>query len=75
MYSGATVEPYYDSLIAKLIAHAPTRKNAVERMSRALSMCVVEGIRTSIPLHQRILAEPAFLEGRYDTKLIEDLGL
>ena len=73
MYSGAMVQPHYDSLVAKLITHASTRERAIERMRRALSMYVVEGIKTSIPLHQRILGAPAFLEGRYDTKFVEEL--
>ena len=75
MYSGAMVQPYYDSLVAKLITHASTRERAIERMNRALSMYVIDGIKTSIPLHQRILAAPAFLGGRYDTKFVEELGL
>lgn len=74
MYSGAMVQPYYDSLVAKLITHASTRESAIERMNRALSMYVIEGIKTSIPLHRRILAAPAFREGRYDTKFVEELG-
>lgn len=74
MYSGAMVQPYYDSLVAKLITHASTRESAIERMNRALSMYVIEGIRTSIPLHRRILDAPAFREGRYDTKFVEELG-
>lgn len=75
MYSGTMVQPYYDSLVAKLITHASTRASAIERMNRALSMYVIDGIKTSIPLHQRILAAPAFLGGRYDTKFVEELGL
>lgn len=74
MYSGAMVQPYYDSLVAKLITHASTRESAIERMNRALSMYVIEGIKTSIPLHRRILDAPAFREGRYDTKFVEELG-
>ena len=74
-YSGGIVQPYYDSLVAKLTVHAGSRPGAIQRMRRALSMCVLEGIKTSIPLHQRILAERAFVEGRYDTKFIEELGL
>lgn len=74
-YSGWTVQPYYDSLVAKVTSHAPTREEAVHRMQRALSMFVVEGIHTSIPLHRRILASQPFLEGRYDTHFIGQLGL
>ena len=74
-YSGWTVQPYYDSLVAKVTAHGATRAEAIQRMRRALSMCVLEGIKTSIPLHQRILREPAFVAGRYDTRFIQELGL
>ncbi len=74
-YGGWRVPPHYDSLVAKVIACAPNRQLAIQRMKRALSMCVVEGIKTSIPLHLRILDSPAFVEGRYDTHFIEDQGL
>ena len=75
-YSGWTVPPYYDSLVAKVIAHGVTRSDAICRMRRALSMCLVEGIHTSIPLHREILRLPAFEAGRYDTHFIEEqLGL
>ncbi len=72
-YSGWFVPPYYDSLIAKLLVHGPSRDSAIARMQRALSMFVVEGIYTSIPLHQRILADREFAGGRYDTHFIERL--
>ncbi len=74
-YAGWEVQPHYDSLVAKVIVHAGNRRDAIRRMRRALSMCVLEGIKTSIPLQQRILAAPAFLEGRYDTCFIDELGL
>ena len=74
-YAGASVLPHYDSLVAKVTAHGANREEAIQRMKRALSMYVLEGIKTSIPLHQRILDEPAFVGGRYDTKFIEELGL
>src|SRR5690606_40171166 len=54
-YSGYTVPPNYDSMIAKLIVHAPTRQEAIARMLRALDEFVIEGVETKIPLHQRIL--------------------
>lgn len=73
-YSGWTVQPHYDSLVAKVTAHADTRGDAIRRMGRALSMFVLEGIHTSIPLHQRILQTPQFLNGRYDTKFIEEMA-
>ena len=70
-YAEAIIPPYYDSLIAKLIAHGRDRREALGRMARALEMFVIEGIHTSIPLHRKILADPDFLAGRYDTGFIE----
>ncbi len=72
-YSGWFVPPYYDSLIAKLIACGHDRTEAITRMQRALDMFVVEGIYTSIPLHQRIMADPDFNLGNLDTRFIERL--
>lgn len=73
-YSGWTVQPHYDSLVAKVTAHAETREDAIRRMKRALSMFVLEGVKTSIPLHQRILDTPQFVSGLYDTKFIEEMA-
>ncbi len=70
-YTGAYIPPYYDSLIAKLITHGRDRAEAIARMRRALEMFVIEGIKTSIPLHRRILADPDFEAGRLDTHFIE----
>ena len=70
-YSEGIVPPYYDSLIAKLIVHGKDRHEAMARMSRALEMFVVEGIYTTIPLHRRILADPEFRAGQFDTKFME----
>jgi acetyl-CoA carboxylase, biotin carboxylase subunit len=72
-YTDCVVPPYYDSLIAKVIAHGNDRAEAIRRMNRALDMFVVEGIHTSIPLHKRILAHPDFQEGRLDTNFISRL--
>jgi acetyl-CoA carboxylase, biotin carboxylase subunit len=72
-YTDCVVPPYYDSLIAKLIAHGGDRAEAIRRMNRALDMFVVEGIHTSIPLHKRILAHPDFQAGRLDTNFIARL--
>lgn len=66
-YAGYTVPPYYDSMIAKLIVHAPTRQKAIARMLRALDEFVVEGIKTTIPVQKRILQHPKFIEGGFDT--------
>ncbi len=70
-YTDGAIPPYYDSLIAKLIAYGPTREKAIIRMRRALEMFVVEGIYTTIPLHQRIMADPDFLQGNFDTRFLE----
>ncbi len=69
-YADCVIPPYYDSLLAKLITHGQDRDEAIARMRRALEMFVVEGIHTSISLHQRILAERDFLEGRFDTNFV-----
>ena len=69
-YHDGVIPPYYDSLVAKLIAHGADRTEAIARMSRALGMFVVEGIYTSIPLDQRILAHPDFVAGNLDTSFL-----
>ena len=74
-HADAVISPYYDSLIAKLIVHGRDRAEAVARMRRALEMFVIEGIKTSLPLHQRIFADPDFEAGRMDTRFLERLGL
>ncbi|MEP7363040.1 MAG: acetyl-CoA carboxylase biotin carboxylase subunit [Acidobacteriota bacterium] len=70
-YADCIIPPYYDSLMAKLITHGRDRNEAIARMRRALEMFVVEGIYTSIPLHQRILAHPDFVAGKLDTHFLE----
>jgi acetyl-CoA carboxylase biotin carboxylase subunit len=70
-YQDGVVPPYYDSLIAKLIVYGHDRAEALARMNRALDMFIVEGIHTSIPLHKRILADPDFIAGKFDTKFME----
>lgn len=71
-YPGYVVPPYYDSMIAKLIVHARTRELAISRMQRALEMMVIEGIKTTIPLHQRIMADENFRKGTFSTKFMEE---
>ncbi len=72
VYPGYVVPPYYDSMIAKLIVHARTRELAIARMQRALDMMVVEGIKTTIPLHQRIMVDENFRKGNFSTKFMEE---
>jgi acetyl-CoA carboxylase biotin carboxylase subunit len=73
VYGGGRVPPHYDPLIAKIIVHAPTRAQAIAKMRRALSETIIGGIRTNIPLHQRILEHPAFEDGRVSTRFLDDL--
>jgi len=72
-YADAVIPPYYDSLIAKLIVKGRDRTEAIGRMKRALEMFVIEGIKTSIPLHRRIVADPRFVAGNYNTHFIDRL--
>jgi acetyl-CoA carboxylase biotin carboxylase subunit len=72
-YEQYRVQPYYDSLVAKLITWGENRDIAMRRMRRALGEYVVEGIKTNIPFHRRVLAHEAFVSGRYDTRLVEQL--
>jgi len=65
LMAGAIVPPYYDSLIAKIIVHGRDRAEAIGRMQRALAETVVEGVKTTIPYHQKLLADPAFLSGEH----------
>src|ERR671910_1017931 len=70
-HSECTISPYYDSMIAKIIVHGRDRQEAVARMRRTLEMTVIEGIKTSIPLHLKILADPDFIAGRLHTGFME----
>jgi acetyl-CoA carboxylase, biotin carboxylase subunit len=70
-YAEGVIPPYYDSLIAKLIVRGKDRDEAISRMGRALEMFIVEGVYTTIPLHRKILADPEFCEGKFDTGFIE----
>src|SRR5687768_8662341 len=73
-HSECTVSPYYDSMIAKIIVHGRDRAEAIARMRRTLEMTVIEGIKTSIPLQLKILAEPDFVAGRLSTSFMEQIG-
>jgi acetyl-CoA carboxylase biotin carboxylase subunit len=70
IYTEAMIPPYYDSLIAKLICHGQDRNEAIRRMSRALEMFLVEGVRTLIPLHEKIMADKDFCAGEFDTHFL-----
>jgi acetyl-CoA carboxylase biotin carboxylase subunit len=71
IYDGYSIPPYYDSLIAKLIVHAPNRDAAFARLKRALDELIVDGIDTTTPLHRALLAEPDILSGDYDIHWLE----
>ena len=70
-HAGYTVPPYYDSMIGKLIVHKPTRTEAIAGMLRALDELRIEGIKTTIPFHKKLLSHATFVEGMVDTKFVE----
>ncbi|MFJ7975112.1 acetyl-CoA carboxylase biotin carboxylase subunit [Peribacillus sp. JNUCC 23] len=70
-YPGYVIPPYYDSMIAKLIVHAPTRAEAVDKMRRALEEFVIEGIHTTIPFHSKLMQHEQFVSGEFNTKFLE----
>jgi len=72
LYAGYRIPPYYDSMIAKLIVYGRTREGCIMRLKRALEEMVVEGVKTSIPLHAALLKEPDILNGDYSIKWLED---
>ena len=72
IYSGYSIPPFYDSMIAKLIVHAGTRNAALMRLRRALEEFVIMGVKTTIPLHQDIIAQPEYLDGQYDIHWLEN---
>ena len=71
LYTGYTVPPYYDSLVAKLVVHAKNRDDCIMRLKRALDEMVISGIETTIPLHQQIIESPTFISGDYDIHWLE----
>lgn len=71
-YPGYTIPPHYDSMIAKLITYAPTREEAVKRMKRALDEYIIEGIKTTIPFHQRVMEHEVFIEGDFNTNFLKE---
>jgi len=74
VYGGYTISPYYDSMIGKLIVHARTRREAIDRMKAALGECVVDGIKTTVPIHREILSDARFVSGEYDTGFMDGLA-
>ena len=75
VYAGYTIPPNYDSMIAKLITTAQTREEAVHKMKRALDEFVIEGIKTTIPFHRKLMEHPAYISGDYTTKFMEDFAM
>jgi acetyl-CoA carboxylase biotin carboxylase subunit len=71
-YGGYTIPPYYDSLIAKVIATGTDRKTALDRMSRALDEFIIRGIKTTIPFQKMVLKDLNFRRGRYSTNFVEN---
>ena len=72
LYAGYKIPPYYDSMIGKLIVYGRTRESCMMRMRRALEEMVVDGVKTNIPLHQALLAQPDVIDGNYTIKWLED---
>jgi acetyl-CoA carboxylase biotin carboxylase subunit len=72
VYAGYRIPPYYDSMISKLIVVAQTREEAILKMQRALDEYVIEGVKTTIPFHQRLMRHPRFLSGNFTTKFLEE---
>jgi acetyl-CoA carboxylase, biotin carboxylase subunit len=74
LYAGYDVPPYYDSLLGKLIVWGPDRPSAIARGRAALDELLIEGLTTNIPIHQALLANEAFLDGRVTTNLLDRVG-
>ena len=75
MYTGYSIPPYYDSMVAKLIVHADTSEEAVARMMRALDEFIIEGVDTTIPFHLRLTDDAVFKSGDFDTKFLEKYSI
>jgi acetyl-CoA carboxylase biotin carboxylase subunit len=72
-YGGYTIPPHYDSMIAKLVTYGKDRKEALDRMSRALGEYLITGVKTTIPFEMAILQDPNFRRGVYTTNFVEEL--
>ncbi len=75
VYSGYTIPPNYDSMISKLIVYARSREEVIAKMQRALDEYVIEGVKTTIPFHQRLLSHPEFIKGNFTTKFLEEYDI
>ena len=75
VYGGYTIPPHYDSMIAKLITVAPTREEAIAKMARALEEVIIEGIKTTVPFHEKLMQNKDFIDGKYTTKFMESFEL
>lgn len=75
VYAGYTIPPYYDSMIAKLICRAPTREECITKMERALDEFIIEGVKTTVPFHKRLMKDKRFREGNFHTGFLNDFDL
>jgi len=75
VYSSYVIPPYYDSMIAKLITTAQTREEAINKMRRALDEFIIEGVKTTIPFHRKLMDHPDYIKGNYTTKFMEDFSM
>jgi acetyl-CoA carboxylase biotin carboxylase subunit len=75
VYGGYIIPPHYDSMIAKLITTAQTREEAINKMRRALDEFVIEGIKTTIPFHRKLMDHPDYISGNYTTKFMETFSM
>lgn len=75
VYAGYTIPPYYDSMIAKLICRAPTREECIKKMERALDEFIIEGVKTTVPFHQRLMKNEKFRQGDFHTGFLNDFKM
>ena len=75
VYAGYSVPPFYDSMIAKLIVRAQTREEAITKMERALDEFIIEGIKTTIPFHKKLMKDEKFRNGNFDTGFLNDFEM
>ena len=75
VYAGYQIPPYYDSMIAKLICRAQTREECITKMERALEEFIIEGVKTTIPFHKKLMRDETFRSGNYNTGFLNDFEL